>query len=77
MIKGHEEAIALLAEALLMAPEAIDERTALGLTRQWDSLAHMRLILGLEERLGRQLGPREIIGIGCLRDVVALLGRGA
>ena len=74
MNNDHEEAIALVAEALLLAPEAIDDGTALGITTQWDSLAHMRLILALEERLGRQLGPQDIVGIACLGDVVALLG---
>jgi len=35
----------------------VDASTALGTTLQWDSLAHMRLILALEERLGRRLDP--------------------
>lgn len=73
MSKPHQQAVALLTEALMVAADHIDDGTALGLTRQWDSLAHMRLILALEERLGRQLGPQQIVGIGSFADVVALL----
>ena len=68
-----QEAIHLLGKALNMAPQEIGPDTRLGLVPQWDSLAHMRLILAIEARLGRQLDPREILSIdspGALADIL-------
>ncbi len=48
--------------------------TAIGVTERWDSLAHMRIILGLEERLERQLTADEVVAIATLADVEQLLG---
>ena len=47
--------------------------TAIGVTERWDSLAHMRIILGLEERLERQLTAEEVVEIATLKDVEQLL----
>ena len=69
-------AAALVAEALGLSAAEIDEGTALGVTPQWDSLAHMRLILALEQRLGRRLAPEAIVGLADFGDVVALLDEG-
>lgn len=63
----------VLGDALGVAPSEVTDGTALGMTAQWDSLAHMRLILALEERLGRQLGPDDIVSISQACDVEALL----
>ena len=73
MSHARQDAIALVANALLIEPSAIDDRTALGISPEWDSLAHLRLILALEEKLGRQLGPEAIVGIADFGDVVTLL----
>ena len=48
--------------------------TAIGVTERWDSLAHMRIILGLEERLERQLTAEEVVEIATLKDIEQLLG---
>ena len=68
-----EIATTILATALHLKPAEIHEKTALGMSPQWDSLAHMRLILGLEERLGRQLDPSAILDISTLADVVKVV----
>ena len=39
----------------------------------WTSLGHMRLILALEEALGKQLDPAAIVGIANPDDVEAIL----
>ncbi len=46
------------------------------MTERWDSLAHMRIILGLEERLDRQLTADEVVEIATLNDVERILGDG-
>ena len=73
MSQAREDAVTLVATALHIEPSAVDERTALGISPEWDSLAHLRLILALEEQLGRQLGPEAIVGIAEFGDVVRLL----
>ncbi len=50
--------------------------TAIGTTERWDSLAHMRIILGLEERLDRQLTADEVVEIATLNDVERIRGDG-
>ena len=74
MSTARDAAVALLADALGIDRSAVDAATALGTTPQWDSLAHMRLILSIEERLGRRLDPESIVAISGIEDVVALLG---
>lgn len=73
MTGAREDAVALVATALHIEPAVVDDSTALAITPQWDSLAHMRVVLALEERLGRQLGPEAIVAIASLQDVVAIL----
>lgn len=73
MSAAVDSAKALLAEALGVPAEAIpDDASADGMDA-WDSLAHMRLVLSLEERLGRQLAPETILGITTLNGIAALL----
>lgn len=64
----------ILADALGLAPENIDETTALFSTAEWNSLAHLRLILAVEEKLSTRLSPQEIVGLVDLNSVDQLLG---
>jgi acyl carrier protein len=73
MSMARAAAVALLADALGIDRSVVDADTAISTTLQWDSLAHMRLILALEERLGRRLDPESIVAIAGIQDVVALL----
>lgn len=63
----------LLAEALFLAPAELADDARLGDTPEWDSLAHTRLILALEEQLARPLRPEETVALGCLQDLADLL----
>jgi acyl carrier protein len=63
----------LIATALNMDPAGIDATTGLATTPQWDSLAHFRLVLALEERLARKLDPAEIVSIVDVSAVEALV----
>jgi acyl carrier protein len=75
MSDARAAATRLLAEALQIDPTQIDDGTALGITPEWDSLAHMRLVVGIETHLARQLRPEAIVGLANLSDLVALLER--
>ena len=63
----------LLAGALDVPPDTIGPQTRLGVVPQWDSLAHMRLVLAIEDLLGRQLAPHEILSIDGLDTVAAIV----
>jgi hypothetical protein len=45
---AQEQARAILADAISIPPEAIPDDAAIGTVEQWDSLAHMRLLIGME-----------------------------
>lgn len=63
----------LLAEAIDSDAAAIPENARVGQFERWDSLAHMRLLLALEQRIDRQLDADELAKIESLADVAALL----
>jgi acyl carrier protein len=71
----REQARALLAEAVNAGTGAVPDDARIGLLEQWDSLAHLRLLLAIEAKIGRLLDPDEIMRIETLDDVVALLNR--
>lgn len=73
MNNNKNTAARLIAKALGINVSTVDQTTALGITPQWDSLAHMRIILALEKKLDRQLQPEEIVSISTTGDVTHLL----
>lgn len=75
-MNNHAEAgRRLLAGALELDVAAVDANASIDTLEPWDSLAHMRLILTIEEHLQRTLGPEEIANIFSLQDIAQLLGR--
>lgn len=63
----------LLAEALQVDAAIIGDDLALGGIDAWDSLAHMRLLSAIEEKLGRPLDAETAAGIESLGDVAKVL----
>jgi acyl carrier protein len=63
----------LLAEAAHCEPAMIPDDVRIGRFERWDSLAHLRLVLGIEAQIGRQLDPAETVRIETLADIAALL----
>jgi len=63
----------LLAEAVHSEPAAVPEDARIGSFERWDSLAHMRLVLAVEARIGRELDAEEVVRIECLDDIRAIL----
>jgi acyl carrier protein len=73
MSRALGEARALLGEALGLPAEALPDDSDMAGTEAWDSLAHLRLVLGLEARLGRELTSETIVALASLQDIAALL----
>lgn len=73
MSDANAEAARLLATALQVEPGEVPQDAAIGTTERWDSLAHMRLVLAIEESLGKQLTTDEMLAIESYADVVTLV----
>jgi len=54
----------------------IADDAAIGQLENWDSMAHVRLIVALEEHLGAELTPDTVVGLGSLADIVTVLEEG-
>ena len=63
----------LLAEAANCDSAMIPDDVRIGGFERWDSLTHLRLVLAIEQQLGRELDPDEAVRIESLADVAALL----
>jgi len=68
-----EEARILVADALERPVDEIAPDDALGAAPGWDSLGHMRIVLGLESYLKRMLAADEVISLKSVPDIAALL----
>lgn len=67
----------LLADALSMPEKDLPEDIRIGSIDQWDSLAHARILLALEETIGIPLDAAEAATIESVTDIAASLSRHA
>ena len=74
MNDGLWRARMILAEATNVGPEELDENASMATLEEWDSLAHMRIILAVEEFLGRQIAPETLIEIASVKDIAEIIG---
>ena len=72
-MSGSVQAKRLLAQAVDGDPTAIPDDVRLGAFERWDSLAHLRLVLAIEDSIGRKLDPDESVRIETLQNISALL----
>lgn len=63
----------IIADALEISADEVNGDASIDTLDAWTSLGHMRLILALEEALGKQLDPAAIVEIANLDDVAAIL----
>ena len=63
----------LLAEALGLTRDALPDDARIGELKGWDSLAHTRLLLAIEERLQRELDSEVAATIESLHDIDMVL----
>lgn len=66
---------ALLADALGLPENDLPAEARIGSLEQWDSLAHARILLALEEHIGKMLDAEEAAGIESLSDIATTLER--
>lgn len=71
-MSAQQTALRLLADALSLTPETVPGDARLGTVEQWDSLAHTRLLMAIEEKLGRMLTPDEAVAIESVDDIARL-----
>jgi acyl carrier protein len=76
-MSSGQRAKKLLAEAANCDSAVIPDDVRIGTFERWDSLAHLRLVLAIEQKIGRQLDPDEGIRIESLADVAALIAPAA
>jgi acyl carrier protein len=72
-----QQAKKLLAEAANCDPATIPDEVRIGGFERWDSLAHLRLVLAIEQQIGRELDPDELVRIETLVDIAMLLAPAA
>lgn len=63
----------LLAEILNVSIDGISNESSILTLNEWDSLAHMRIILRLEEIVGTQLPTEKILEIENVIDIANAL----
>lgn len=68
-----DSTITLIAAAFNQPVDAIPDEGMIGQVAGWDSLGHMRLMLALEAKVGRQMTAEEITTIISVNAVRAFL----
>lgn len=62
-MNSDQKARMILSRVLSIPAASVDSSVQLGATKQWDSIAHMNLVLSIEEEIGRKLLPPEYLKI--------------
>jgi|TARA_B100000315_G_C14576199_1_gene588024 acyl carrier protein len=68
-----DKVIAHIAEVLAVEPKQLNEETGVGDIPGWDSLAHIRLILSLEETFKITIDIEDAVEMETIEDIVDLL----
>lgn len=71
-----EKIRAIMAEALRLPIDRIGLDAAIGIVPNWDSTAHMRMMIALEDAFGIELDESRMVAMTsftAIRDVVAKL----
>ncbi len=63
----------LVARALECSVDGIGEDSSMENLDAWDSLGHMKIILEIEQTLGKELKTAEILSVETVRDVDRLI----
>lgn len=71
------QAITCLANILNCNPQELSPIDTISSVKKWDSLNHMRLILSLEEDIGRQIETEEAMALFSVEDIAAFLKNNA
>ena len=63
----------LVASALSIAVNAVPGNAGMDTLEGWDSLGHMRIVLALEQNIGRALDTEEILAISDVINLAEIL----
>ena len=63
----------LIGRAFDMAPEGVPDDASLENFEPWDSLGHVKIILSVEEAVGRPLDTEEALQVASVDDLRRLL----
>ena len=66
----EQEIKSLIAKTLDVKIDIIDNELAIGDIPEWDSLAHLRIIMAIEKELGIRLEIEETIEIEDVEDII-------
>jgi acyl carrier protein len=70
----NEKLLQILADTLGADPSALSEGTSTENTPAWDSVAHLNLVLSLEQAFGQRFSPDEFMqmqSVAAIKQVLA------
>lgn len=70
---GKKEKLEKLEEMLDLEENTLEEMANLSEIEEWDSIAHLSLIIMLEEEFGRQITGKEVRGFKTVQDILAVM----
>lgn len=68
-----KEKLEKLEEMLDLEENTLEETANLNEIEEWDSIAHLSLIIMLEEEFGRQITGKEVRGFKTVQDILAVM----
>lgn len=71
MSKLYEKVVAIIANSLSVQKSAINEDTAIGDLKEWDSLHHLHIISAIEKEFGFCFTPDVLMDLEDVSDIVA------
>ena len=76
-MSAMDNARRIVAEATHTPLEQLSDDTGIDTLQSWDSIAHVNIILAVEEASGKQLTPEAIVNIVSVRTIADILGNGS
>lgn len=74
--KQLKAATEIITSVLGCKSQDVSANTSVGSLPQWDSIAHMNIILAFEENLGRQMKAEEIASLESVANFASVLASG-
>jgi acyl carrier protein len=73
----NDQLLQIIADTLGVNVAALSEATSMANTPQWDSVAHLNLVLSLEKAFGQRFSPDEFMQMQSVAAIQRVLaGRG-
>jgi acyl carrier protein len=70
----NEKILEILAATLNAETGTLNERTSTANTPAWDSVAHLNLVLSLEQAFGQRFSPEEFMQMQSVTAIKRILG---